>query len=262
MKRSFGKKSMLFYALAFLLTTGLAMPVYSMPILSGSNGGSGLWTASDSEGRSASAQFSIEVIPDGGGYKLNILLTNTAALVDVPNEVLAGLFFDFGGALSDPHVEVAVGSLLLGDGSPQGAGTSLDSKYAYLSDINGINGGLGYYGISSTGFDPEPGAPIGWKGFGADDIIDGSNNSPNGSSYGLVGSAVGHPVSASPYVQQAVLISLGLSGNPDEWLVGQVNFLYGTDYSGTPIPEPATIILVGSGLLGLGRFARKRFKKS
>lgn len=35
----------------------------------------------------------------------------------------------------------------------------------------------------------------------------------------------------------------------------------GNQFSETPIPEPATMLLLGSGLLGLAGFARKKFKK-
>lgn len=249
-----------------------AANAYAMPILKGDSTDGFTWTKSDSEGRSAKAVVSTN------GSTLEILLSNEAAATTVPNTVLTGLFFDVEGiTLSSPHVTVASGSSAVSLVSAYHIandlskdllhGTNLDGEYGYRHPINSINGGLGDYGIAATGFDPELGAPAGWDGFGVPSIIDASMSyPPNGlgvSEWGLVnGDLSGLKTSAiDSYVKNAVVISFDFTGTFDSNTFKQMNFLYGTSYEGTPVPEPATMLLFGTGLVGLAGFSRKKLKK-
>jgi hypothetical protein len=53
--------------------------------------------------------------------------------------------------------------------------------------------------------------------------------------------------------------TVGYWGRFEEVLTGEI--FVGTSPPGQTVPEPATLLLVGSGLIGLAGFARKRFKK-
>lgn len=61
-------------------------------------------------------------------------------------------------------------------------------------------------------------------------------------------------------------IDQSYAGNSDWWIgyVGGLDMYSsgGTGPGGPPIPEPATMLLLGSGLVGLAGFGRKRFKKN
>jgi len=61
---------------------------------------------------------------------------------------------------------------------------------------------------------------------------------------------------------QGIAKSVAFGGNADQ--IGFDNVTFGSATPGgdnAPVPEPATIILLGSGLLGLGVRARKKFRK-
>jgi hypothetical protein len=252
-------KKTLFLSVIFFIW-GVTSVAYGMPILSGSSSDGWSWTASDALGRNASANFWID------GNILNLLLTNTAQETSQPNEVLAGLFFDFTGALTNPHVEVATGSIVGGKVTGT-AGFNLDGEYGYLTGINAINGGLGNYGISSTAFDPGNGAPAGWTGFGTSTVINPSLSykppSPDGAEFGLVGSNINNLVtSINPYVQSSVLMSWNFDNSGGNYTVRNPNFLYGTDFEATPVPEPASMLLLGSGMIGLAAWGRRKFQKN
>lgn len=244
----------------FVATTSQAMP-----ILTGSYSDSTYtWSATDSEERSAEA----EIVYDSSTSTFSIILRSLAAETSQPNEVLAGIFFGFNGdfAITGPHVEVSVGSTLYQDGTATTTVTNLDGEFAFRSDIDAINGGLGDYGISSTGFDPEfPNAPVGWDGFGTEYIIDnnqelGGSKSVGGASFGIVnGDVTELPASvAVGYIANSVTMSFDYTGTYSG--LSELSFLYGTDYDVAPVPEPATMLLMGTGLVGLAGLRRKKKK--
>ena len=59
-----------------------------------------------------------------------------------------------------------------------------------------------------------------------------------------------------------VIFTLLIPGVTGDTTISNILFSFGTSPgSNVPVPEPATMILLGSGLVGVGAFSRRRFKK-
>lgn len=210
---------------------------------------------------SASATF--DVNSDGN---LVVTLTNTST-ADVlnPLQVLTALFFTLAGdpTLNPISAQLASGSIVRF--GPDGGG-NVGGEWSYVDGFVdaplGADEGIGSVGLSHEAFVGFDGANFGGTNLNPPP----PDSSPtDGLDYGILSAGdatdcIGNAAVCGqfPLIQNSVVFTLsGLpSGFDPSQSVSNVFFQYGTDLA--PIPEPSTLVLLGSGLVVVGLWGRKR----
>jgi hypothetical protein len=178
--------------------------------------------------------------------------------------VLTGVFWnwDYSGTLvpASASIDTGVDSVYYG-ANP--AGGNVGGEWAYASGLNGAPGGAAN-GISSSGV-----GLFGAANFHGNDLTPPSN-SVAGLQWGITSKgdieATGNTgVTKAPLIYySAVFLFNGIpvDFDPSNANFRNVSFQYGTSLSepNVPVPEQGTLLLLGSGLMGVGVLGRKKFR--
>ena len=201
------------------------------------------------------------------GDVLSITLSNTATNDnngsgwDVSGHTLTGLFFDFpdNPVFAPVSASVAPGSTLVqfdtcSPGPCLSTTTNVGGEFYFSFGHETL---LAEFGIASSGYiggsNPTFGGPN----------LDDPAGSGDGINFGLISEDnIFNPnggLANDPLIRHSVILELSGADGLSVFDISNVSFQYGTDLTeynlegtpGNPIPEPTTILLLGSGIAGL-----------
>jgi len=214
-------------------------------------------------------------IVDSDTLTLELTYTGSEGTLTGISQVLTGLTWDlvgFVGTLDARLAEIAAGSVQVGvDAILE---DDLSGQWAYKDGINALSIPLGAFGVGAIG-DINYGEDTFGSG-GSGDIIDAiktfATPAPNGIDFGIVPTSIDltPPPDPSafpdgfkkqgPVVQDSMVFTFAYTGALTESMFDNVRPLYGSD--GATIPEPAAILLIGVGLIGVAVVGRRVSKKT
>jgi hypothetical protein len=232
------------------------------------------------------AKFEIVDCNGNKCLELSLKYTGASQVISGINQVMTGLTWDISGFTGE-LVPFILGGAVLGpastligaDATDFGGVTDLSGAWAFKDNIEVTAIDLGSYGVGAIGdifFGTE-------DSFGKKDLFDEASqigSSPNGIDFGLVPKVSGpdddpftldslKPKDSSnpngfknqgPVVQNEMLFSWLIEGDTlTQAQIENVTPLFGSE--GVPIPEPTTMLLLGTGLVCLAGLGRKRFHK-
>lgn len=203
----------------------------------------------------AEADFSLS------GSTLTVTLTNTSSAdVLVPMDVLTALFFNASGTLTPVSATVGTGSSIVYDPA-HASTTNVGGEWAYLTGLSGAPLGDNS-GISSSGL-----GLFGGPNFNGPNLAGPTNGALDGLQYGLLSAGdnilTGNTgiTGSGGLIKDRVVFDLTVPNGFDINSINSVFFQYGTALNENQVPEPSSLLLLGSGLLGLAFWGRKRFAK-